>query len=206
MARPALRIEISMKDQKELRGLLSGGVQQARVVLRALALLQLAKGVSAPRISTTILLTPHATRKVGHRYQEGGLERALYERPRPGAAEVLDDSQKTAADCHGLQQPAGGAAIPLAAQCRAFEGRPGVCCRPGQRPHSGFQEGRNVCAGRVRGAENAARRVGLQARVLAGSALPVCDRRGEPARLDSSAGDAGRWSTTSDSRESSADR
>jgi putative transposase len=94
MARPALRIEISMKDQKELRGLLSGGVQQVRVVLRALALLQLAKGVSAPRISTTIPLTPQAIRKVGHRYQEGGLERALYERPRPGAAEVLDDSQK----------------------------------------------------------------------------------------------------------------
>jgi putative transposase len=43
MARPALRIEISMKDQKELRRLLSAGVQQVRVVLRALALLQLAK-------------------------------------------------------------------------------------------------------------------------------------------------------------------
>jgi hypothetical protein len=58
MARPALRIEISIKDQKELRGLLSGGVQQVRVVLRALALLQLAKGVSAPHISATIPLTP----------------------------------------------------------------------------------------------------------------------------------------------------
>lgn len=41
MARPALRIEISAKDQKELRKLVSGGVQQVRVVLRALALLQI---------------------------------------------------------------------------------------------------------------------------------------------------------------------
>jgi putative transposase len=73
---------------------LSGGVQQVRVVLRALALLQWAKGASAPRISTTIPLTPQAIRKVGHRYQKGGLERALYDRPRPGAAEMLDDSQK----------------------------------------------------------------------------------------------------------------
>jgi len=48
MARPALRIVVSTKDQRELQGLLSGGVQQVRVVLRALALLQLAKGVSAP--------------------------------------------------------------------------------------------------------------------------------------------------------------
>src|SRR5215831_10782128 len=94
MARPALRIEVSTKDQRELQGLLSGGVQQVRVVLRALALLQLARGVSAPRISGTIPLTPQAIRKVGHRYQQGGLERALYEQPRPGAAEVLDHSQK----------------------------------------------------------------------------------------------------------------
>ena len=94
MARRALRIEVPTKDQKQLQGLVSGGVQQVRVVLRALALLQLAKGVSAPRISVTIPLTPQAIRKVGHRYQEGGLERALYERQRPGAAEVLDDHQK----------------------------------------------------------------------------------------------------------------
>ena len=94
MTRPALRIVVSTKDQRELQGLLSGGVQQVRVVLRALALLQLAKGVSAPRISGTIPLTPQAIRKVGHRYQQGGLERALYERQRPGAAEVLDDNQK----------------------------------------------------------------------------------------------------------------
>ena len=39
-------------------------------------------------------LTPQAIRKVGHRYQQGGLERALYEKERPGAAEVLEDSEK----------------------------------------------------------------------------------------------------------------
>jgi len=47
MARKALRIKVPSKDRKELRELLSGGVQQVRVVLRALALSQLAKGVSA---------------------------------------------------------------------------------------------------------------------------------------------------------------
>jgi transposase len=94
MARPALRIEVSTKDQKELQRLLSGGVQQVRVVLRALALLQLAKRVSAPRIADTIPLTPQAIRNVGHRYDQGGLDSALYEKQRPGAAQVLDDNQK----------------------------------------------------------------------------------------------------------------
>ena len=94
MARPALRIKVSAKDQKELRKLVSSGVQQVRVVLRALTLLQLAKGVAAPGIATMIPLTPQAIRNVGRRYQQGGLGRALYEKPRPGAARVLDDSQR----------------------------------------------------------------------------------------------------------------
>ena len=94
MGRPPLSIDIAPKHQRELAKLLSGGVQQVRVVLRALALLQLAKGASAPQIATVLPLTAEAIRSIGRRYQQGGLERALYEKPRPGAAEVLDDSQK----------------------------------------------------------------------------------------------------------------
>jgi hypothetical protein len=94
MARPALRIEVTPKDQKELRRLLSGGIQQVRVVLRAIALLQLAKGVSAPRIAAVIPLTPQAIRKVGHRYLSGGLDRALHEKERPGAATVLEANER----------------------------------------------------------------------------------------------------------------
>jgi putative transposase len=94
MARPALQIDVTNRDRKRLRELLSGGVEQVRVVLRAVALSQLAEGVSAPRICSVIPLTPQAVRKIAHRYEQGGLERALYEKERPGAAEVLDDSQK----------------------------------------------------------------------------------------------------------------
>ena len=94
MARPALRIEVSAKDQKMLRKLVSGGVQQVRVVLRALALLQLGKGAAATRIAGVNPLTAQAIRNIARRYQQGGLDRALYEKQRPGAAEVLDDGQK----------------------------------------------------------------------------------------------------------------
>jgi hypothetical protein len=94
MGRPPLNIEVQSKDQVELTNLLSGGVQQVRVVLRALALRQLAKGVSAPQISGMVPLTPQAIRKVGHRYQTGGPEPALYDKQRPGAAPVLEDGQK----------------------------------------------------------------------------------------------------------------
>ena len=88
MARAALRIEVTTKDRKQLQKLLGGGIQQVRVVLRAVALLQLAQGVSAPRIAGMVPLTPQAIRKIGHRYREGGLERALYEKQRPGVSTV----------------------------------------------------------------------------------------------------------------------
>src|SRR3974390_1232259 len=94
MGRPPLSFDIAPKHQRELAKLLSGGVPQVRVVLTALALLQLAKGASAPQIANVVPLTAEAVRNIGRRYQQGGLERALYERPRPGAAEVLADSQK----------------------------------------------------------------------------------------------------------------
>ena len=94
MGRSPLRIEVTRKDEKALEEFLSGGVQAVRAVLRGMALRQLAKGVSAPRIAEFIPLTPQAIRKVGHRYAEGGLERALYEKERPGAAALLEDSQK----------------------------------------------------------------------------------------------------------------
>jgi transposase len=52
----------------------------------------MAKGVSAPRIATVVPLTAQAIRKVGHRYRRGGLDGALYEKARPGAAALLAQS------------------------------------------------------------------------------------------------------------------
>jgi putative transposase len=94
MGRPPLSVRVTPKDQKELVALLSGGVQQVRVVLRALALQRLAEGASAPQIAKVLPLTSQAIRNMVRRYQQGGLGSALYERPRPGAATVLDASDK----------------------------------------------------------------------------------------------------------------
>jgi len=44
MVRKRLRIEVTTKDQKALRKLLTGGEQQVRVVLRAVAILHLQWG------------------------------------------------------------------------------------------------------------------------------------------------------------------
>ena len=62
--------------------------------MRALALRQLAQGITAPQVAAALPLTPKAIREIAHRYNSNGLEAALYDKPRPGAKPVLDDSQK----------------------------------------------------------------------------------------------------------------
>ena len=94
MPRPPLPFRLKAHDAKELERLVHGGVQQVRVVLRALALLQLGQGASAPEVAQAVRLTPQAIRNIAQRYRAGGLARALFERPRPGAAEVLAPSDK----------------------------------------------------------------------------------------------------------------
>jgi transposase len=110
MGRPPLSIEIAQQDQNELAKIVGSGIQQVRVVLRALALLQLAKGISPPQISTMVPLTPQAIRNAGRRYQAGGLEVALYEKQRPGAVAVLDASQKQRIIAMVCSQPPEGRA------------------------------------------------------------------------------------------------
>jgi transposase len=95
MSRRAIRISVSGKDRKSLDELLGSRVQPVRVVLRALALLHLAEGSTAPDTARSVKrLTAKTVRSVAHRYQEGGLERALYEKARPGATQLLSPEEK----------------------------------------------------------------------------------------------------------------
>jgi putative transposase len=89
-----LELRLSKSDVRDLRKLLRSGVQQVRVVLRALALLELSGGQSAPGVARNLELTPKAVRDIGWRYREGGLERALYERQRPGATPLLSTAER----------------------------------------------------------------------------------------------------------------
>ena len=78
MSRHPIEVHVSPADQQELRDLLRAGIQQVRVVLRAIALEQLTAGQTAPAVARIVHLSPQAVRRIAHRYQEGGLERALF--------------------------------------------------------------------------------------------------------------------------------
>jgi len=94
MARPALRLKVSSKDQAALKKLLSGGVEQVRVAMRAVVLQRLAEGMGAPQIAAVLPLTRQSVRNIARRYEQGGLERALYDKQRPGAASLLGTQQR----------------------------------------------------------------------------------------------------------------
>ena len=80
------------------------------MVLRALALLQLDQGRSAPKVSPTVGFAAQAIRTIAKRYHEGGLERALYEKPRVGHAELLGTSEKQRIIAMVCSQPPEGQA------------------------------------------------------------------------------------------------
>ena len=89
-----LHIRLPKRHRDKLDDLLGGGIQQVRVVIRALTLNQLHQGKAASEVATNVGLTPKAVREIGRRYQQGGLKRALYDKERPGPAALLDDDQR----------------------------------------------------------------------------------------------------------------
>lgn len=92
MARTSRLLDVTESDKDALNQLLSSGVQQVRVVLRALALRQLGEGRTASEVAGLVGLTGKAIRALVRRYEEGGLERAVYEKARPGKKRLLDAS------------------------------------------------------------------------------------------------------------------
>ncbi len=87
-------VRLSKQEQQELQRLLRSGLQPVRTVLRALALRQLAQGQTIRKVATNVGLTPKTVWLTSQRYQQGGLERALYERARPGKAALLNGPQR----------------------------------------------------------------------------------------------------------------
>ena len=110
MPRPPLSFRLAPADRRTLTALLGGGVQPVRVVLRALALLALDRGDSAPCVAIAVQLSPQAVRNIAQRYRDDGLDAALYERPRPGAAEVLATADKQRIIALACADPPAGAA------------------------------------------------------------------------------------------------
>ena len=81
------------KDRRQLSGMLTKGRESARVLRRASILRQLDRGQKAAQVAASVGVAAKTVRAVARRYEEEGLESALYERPRPGKQRALDVGQ-----------------------------------------------------------------------------------------------------------------
>src|ERR1035437_11130910 len=89
-----LQIKLSARDRHQLDELLSGGLQAVRTTLRALGLRQMDRGQSTPAVGADLGLSAKAVWQIGKRYQQGGLERALFDASRPGKVRALDQQRQ----------------------------------------------------------------------------------------------------------------
>jgi transposase len=86
-------VQLGKKDRKQIAEMLNKGRESARVLRRALILRQLAQGQTAAQVAVGVGVSPKTVRAIARRYEDEGLEPALYEKPRPGKQRVLDVGQ-----------------------------------------------------------------------------------------------------------------
>lgn len=88
-----LVVRLKAAERRRLEGMLRGGIEPVRVVKRAQVLRLLDQGTGPPEVANALGVSPQTVRNIGWRYVEEGLERALYEKARPGHQPALSPGQ-----------------------------------------------------------------------------------------------------------------
>lgn len=81
------------EERETIRILLSKGKESVRVIKRAQVITLFDKGYTSPGIAKAVGMNPVTVRDIGWRYLQGGLQRALYDLPRPGNPRLLTEKQ-----------------------------------------------------------------------------------------------------------------
>jgi len=88
-----VHVELGRKDRRQVAEMLRKGKESARVLRRASILRQLDVGQRVAQVAENAGVAPKTVRAIARRYEEEGLDSALYERPRPGKERVLDPNE-----------------------------------------------------------------------------------------------------------------
>ena len=88
-----VHVQLKRKDRQQVAEMLTKGQESARVLRRASILRQLDHGQKAAQVAANLGVASKTVRAIGRRYEEEGLESALYEKSRPGKRRALDVGQ-----------------------------------------------------------------------------------------------------------------
>ncbi|PYP85407.1 MAG: helix-turn-helix domain-containing protein [Candidatus Angelobacter sp. Gp1-AA117] len=87
-------MKLSTEDSRVLEQCFRGGLQPVRTIRRALILRQLGRGEGCRKVATQVGVAVSTVYEVRRRYEELGLEGALYDRPRPGGEALLKPRER----------------------------------------------------------------------------------------------------------------
>ena len=104
------RITLSSEERSQLQALVQGGKAPVRKVKRAQILLAAARGSSDERIAANVAGGTSTVFRTKRRFVEEGLEPALSEAPRPGAARKLTAKQEALLVATACSKPPAGRA------------------------------------------------------------------------------------------------
>ena len=88
------RVDLTQDEREHLLDLTRRGKSSARKVKRSLILCKADEGLTDQQVAEAVMVGPSTVSRVRQRFVEGGLERALNDRPRPGKQRKLDGKQE----------------------------------------------------------------------------------------------------------------
>lgn len=118
-------VKLTPKERQKLLAIVSKGRNQAVVIRRAHILLKSAEGKTDREICDQLYIGEETVRRTRLRFCEDGLDKALEDKPRPGAESKLDEGQAAHLTALACTQPPDGRArwtLELLAQRLAEDG------------------------------------------------------------------------------------
>ena len=101
-ARKIHKVVLTEDEDQQLEAIIHRGSSKARTITRALLLKMAHQGKTDKEITIALGMNPSTPYEVRKRYCQGGLNRALYDAPRPGQKKVftaVDEATVTALAC-----------------------------------------------------------------------------------------------------------
>lgn len=87
-------VKLSSEERRQLKKVTSSGRENVRVVKRAQVLLGADKGHKDEDIVEHLDVSKRTVERIRKKYTEGGIDKAIYDAPRPGAVPILNDKNE----------------------------------------------------------------------------------------------------------------
>ena len=87
-------VNLTQEEREHLLDITRRGKSSARKVKRSLILFKADEGLTDQQVAEAVMVGSSTVSRVRQRFVEGGLERALNDRPRPGKRHKLDGKQE----------------------------------------------------------------------------------------------------------------